>query len=408
MKIRAITLFDNPGSTIEETFIERATQFFEQCRAAFQDAELEVQTIRFASPPFPLFLKELSSREQVDYAVRLESSLTASGYEYISLGPALPEYPASYQLIPDLIQSTNATFCSGVMNGPAGISLPAVRACGQAIHKLAPQNPNGFANLYFAALGNVPPGAPFFPAAYHGGGAPEFAVAVEAADLALSAFKTASSFQEARQRLIGAIEKTADGISQAAGKVEGLTAVVYRGIDFSLAPFPDPTLSIGAALESLGVQRLGQHGSLAGAAFLADCIDRANFPHTGFSGLMLPVMEDTVLAERAAGGSLSVKDLLLYSAVCGTGLDTVPLPGDCTPQEISGLLTDLAALSLRLDKPLTARLMPIPGKKAGEPTDFDFPFFANSRILPLESAELGGLFSGEEFLDIRARARSAD
>jgi uncharacterized protein (UPF0210 family) len=119
-------------------------------------------------------------------------------------------------------------------------------------------------------------------------------------------------------------------------------------------------------------------------------------------------MEDTILAERAAGGSLSVKDLLLYSAVCGTGLDTVPLPGDCTPEEISSLLTDLAALSLRLDKPLTARLMPIPGKKAGEPTDFDFPFFANSRILPLESTGLGGLFSGKEFLDIRARSGSAD
>jgi uncharacterized protein len=408
MKIRAITLFDNPGSTIEEAFIERATQFFEECRAAFQDAGLEVQTIRFASPPFPLFLKELSPLGQIDFAVRLESVLTALGYEYISLGPALPEHPASYQLIPDLIQATNATFCSGVMTGSAGVSLAAVRACGQAIHKLAPQDPNGFANLYFAALGNVPPGAPFFPAAYHSGGRPEFAVAVEAADLALNAFREASTFQDARQRLVDAIEETADEISQAAGKVEESTAAVYQGIDFSLAPFPDPTLSIGAALESLGVPRLGQHGSLAGAAFLADCIDRADFPHTGFSGLMLPVMEDTILAERAAGGSLSVKDLLLYSAVCGTGLDTIPLPGDCTPEEISGLLTDLAALSLRLDKPLTARLMPIPGKQAGEPTDFDFPFFANSRVLRLESTELSGLFSGQEFLDIQARAGRTD
>lgn len=408
MKIRAITLFDSPGSPIKEAFIERATQFFEQCQASFQDADLEVQTIRFASPPFPLFLKELSSPEQIDFAVRLESILTAAGYEYMSLGPALPEYPASYQLIPDLIQATKSTFCSGVMTGSAGVSLPAVRACGQAIAELAPQDPNGFANLYFAALGNVPSGAPFFPAAYHSGGVPEFAVAVEAADLALNAFKTATSFQDARQRLIDAIEKTADEISQAAGKVEGSTAAVYQGIDFSLAPFPDPGLSIGAALENLGVPRLGQHGSLAGAAFLTDCIDRANFPHTGFSGLMLPVMEDMVLAERAAGGSLSVKDLLLYSAVCGTGLDTIPLPGACTPEEISSLLIDLAALSLRLDKPLTARLMPIPGKKAGESTDFDFPFFANSRVLPLESTKLGGLFSGEEFLDIRARAGGAD
>jgi uncharacterized protein (UPF0210 family) len=66
-------------------------------------------------------------------------------------------------------------------------------------------------------------------------------------------------------------------------------------------------------------------------------------------------------------------------------------------------LMDLAALSLRLDKPLTARLMPIPGKSPGDQTEFDFPFFANSRVLPLESTGLKGLFSGNEFLDIKSR-----
>ena len=90
---------------------------------------------------------------------------------------------------------------------------------------------------------------------------------------------------------------------------------------------------------------------------------------SSFSGLMLPVLEDSVLAERAAEGTLTIKDLLLYSAVCGTGLDTVPLAGDINANQISSILMDLAALSLRLDKPLTARLMPIPGKKAGDLTE---------------------------------------
>ena len=100
----------------------------------------------------------------------------------------------------------------------------------------------------------------------------------------------------------------------------------FTGIDYSLAPFPENELSIGGALENLGLKEIGQHGSLAAAAFLADTIDQANIQRTGFSGLMLPVLEDSILAERAAEGTLTVKDLMLYSAVCGTGLDTIPLP----------------------------------------------------------------------------------
>ncbi len=83
-----------------------------------------------------------------------------------------------------------------------GVSLPAVRSCAEVIHRLTPLDPNGFSNLYFAALGNVPAGAPFFPAAYHRDGKPSFAIAVEGADLAVQSFTGAPSFQKARNELI--------------------------------------------------------------------------------------------------------------------------------------------------------------------------------------------------------------
>jgi len=118
---------------------------------------------------------------------------------------------------------------------------------------------------------------------------------------------------------------------------------------------------------------------------------------------MMPVLEDATLAARAAEGTLTLKDLLLYSAVCGTGLDTVPLPGDATPVQLTAALLDLATLAVRLDKPLTARLMPIPGKKAVDPTDFDFAFFANSRVMALDAEPLGGPLAGEGMLDVKPR-----
>ena len=155
----------------------------------------------------------------------------------------------------------------------------------------------------------------------------------------------------------------------------------------------------------MGVPKVGLHGSLAAAAILTDAIDQARFPRAGFSGLMMPVLEDAMLAERAAEGRLTVKDLLLYSAVCGTGLDTVPLPGDVTSGQIAALLLDISALALRLDKPLTARLMPVPGKQAGDMTSFDFDYFANSRVMALKAEPLRKALAGQENIPLNSRFR---
>src|SRR5688572_14898449 len=156
-------------------------------------------------------------------------------------------------------------------------------------------------------------------------------------------------------------------------------------------------------LKKMGIPKIGYHGSLTAAAILTEEVDRADFPHTGFSGFMQPILEDSILARRAAEGTLTIKDVLLYSAVCGTGLDTIPLPGDTTSEQLVPLLLDLCALALRLDKPLTARLMPIPGKRAGDETNFAFAFFAPSRVMALESAKLNSPLNSQEVLRINKR-----
>ena len=139
------------------------------------------------------------------------------------------------------------------------------------------------------------------------------------------------------------------------------------------------------------------------AELLPSAIEAADYLRVGFNGLLLPPLEDATLAKRAAEGVLSVNDLLMYSAVCGTGLDTIPLPGDSSSEQLSAILMDLAALALRLNKPLTARLMPIPGKKAGEKTEFDFDFFANSRVMAIDDELPSGLLARDEDIPIRRR-----
>jgi uncharacterized protein (UPF0210 family) len=283
------------------------------------------------------------------------------------------------------------------------VSLAAIRQCAEVIQHSSGISADGFANLRFAALANVPPGSPFFPAAYHAGGAPSFALATEAADLAVDAFRHAKNLAEAQQNLVHSIEQHASALTNVAHQVEMESGSKFGGIDFSLAPYPTAELSIGTAMEHLQGVEVGMHGSVAAAVILTDAIDQANFQRAGFCGLFLPLLEDATLSKRAAQGTLGITDLLLYSAVCGTGLDTIPLPGDTSIDQLFAILLDLACLSSRLSKPLTARLMPIPGKKAGELTGFDFHYFANSRILPVRATSIQSLRAGEESLTIHKR-----
>ena len=83
----------------------------------------------------------------------------------------------------------------------------------------------------------------------------------------------------------------------------------------------------------------------------------------------------------------------------------MPLPGDTTQEQLGAVLLDLAALAMRLDKPLTARLMPIPGKRAGDPTDFNFAFFANSRVMALEAGPLDLPLGGGEAFTLESRGK---
>ena len=406
MKIRSITYFVHPRWPISELILQKAGIFCRHARDAFTKAGYPVQTVRMATPPFPEYL---TSEDYANATTRIEVMAHSEGFEYVSMGPASTNDLRTYEAIPNLLANSGNLFFSGHLTTPKGeISLKAVRACAEVIVRSAPLEKNGFANLRFAALANVPPWAPFFPAAYHQGKSPAFGLALEAADLAVTAFAEAASLADARSRLVDLIESNAQKLEKVAESLANSYGISFKGLDFTLAPFPTQDISLGFAMEQLGVPAVGLSGSLAAAAFLTDTLDRAAFKRTGFNGLMMPLLEDSTLAQRGAEGLLSVTDLLLYSAVCGTGLDTIPLPGDTTVEQVQAVLLDLAALALRLDKPLTARLMPIPGKQAGDDTGFDFEFFANSKVLALPAQPLTNLLAGDEAISIHPRHQSAD
>lgn len=399
MEIRSITLFTTPDSDLDT-----ATRFFDAASSQFS---VPLQTNRVAFPPFPEWWDE--QYEAYDRAAELIARWQEAGADYLSLGPVQLTHDERWiEWLAEILGQDGALFASAEVADTEGhVDTARCAAVARLIRAASAIEENGFGNLYFTALANCPPGSPFFPVAYHQPAAPPtFALALEAADVALNAIQGAGSLQEARNNLQQAIEVEAGRLQEEAGDLARAHGIQFAGIDFSLAPFPEQPRSLAGALEALGLGHAGGPGSVFAAAFIAEAIDRAQFRRCGFSGLMLPVLEDAVLAQRAAEGHITVNDLLGLAAVCGVGLDTIPLPGHVSEEVLSGILLDVAALAARLRKPLTARLMPLPGLAAGDEVHFDFPYFADSRVMSLPVAGVGGLMARGEhvaFLSLSER-----
>ena len=406
MKIRSITSFYDPGSLKADYTLEVLSTLARECRQTCNANGYEVQTVRLATIPFSLINPDENTDQLIKLTKTMETKAKLNGFDYLSLGPALIAQPESYEVISDLISETNITFFSGfIADQKTGVSIKGIQQCAKIISQNASLEENGFANLRFSALANVKPFGPFFPGSYHQPGQPPaISIAIEGADEVIYAFSNAKNLSEAREILLENLERHANQLGLIFSELLADQKVVLQGFDFSVAPFPVDTCSLGAAMESLGISSLGKHGSLAAAAFLADTLDRGNWARCGFNGLMLPLLEDSRLSQRSIHQTLTIKDLLIYSAVCGTGLDTIPISGSTTREQIEALLLDIAALSSRLNKPLTARLMPIPGKEAGDLTNFDFEFFSNGRVLAIDADALTGYFNDtNEVFKLRPR-----
>jgi uncharacterized protein (UPF0210 family) len=303
----------------------------------------------------------------------------------VSVGPLLRDDnpdPRLPEWIAGLIGATENTSCSvAVASAAGGSQSRAADAAAATIARVARSTPGGEGNFRFAAAASCPPGIPFFPVAYHEG-AEAFALGLESAPLVTAAFTDAGAAAAARARLKTLLDTQLGAVQAIALTVERRENRRYLGIDASPAPGKDA--SIGAAVEALTRAPFGDASTLEACAAVTDALKSLAVRTCGYSGLMLPVLEDPVLARRAAERRFGVAQLLLYSSVCGTGLDVVPLPGEVSVGVLAALIRDVAALSVKLRKPLSARLFPIPGKAAGEAVRFTNPFLTDSVVMAVE------------------------
>ena len=384
-RIRTITAFVRIDSSQYRQQIEEAVTVLRQGKAAFEKGGYEVQTIRITTQPFTQYVGGRSTAEALNFFKSLDEMSKTDSF-LLNIGPltlADASDATKVELLSQVLAQTRAN-ASLVVADEDGVRWSAIRSAAQVIKYVENHSPNGTNNFDFAAVAMVPPNVPFFPASNHNGKGHEFSVGWEAgafvADVLVGANR---DMQAARELLSWKLEEQARAVDAIAKQVEKDSGWSYMGLDPTPAPNMDS--SIGAAIETLIGAKFGSSGTLSAAAIITEAERSISVRRIGYSGLMLPVLEDPVLSERWSEGTFDLDSLLAYSAVCGTGLDAIPLPGDVSQERLGRIIGDMASLAFKWHKPLTARLIPAPGKKAGDRTDFDFGVakFPNTTLKPL-------------------------
>jgi uncharacterized protein (UPF0210 family) len=381
-KIRAVTAFIRLDRAKYESQIQETLKFLRTAKAAFEKSGYEVEGVRITTQPFPEYTQGMSTADALAFFRAYDALAVKEAFD-ASIGPAMTkdsDDPRNADLLAQIIANSKILEGSLSIAGDDGIHWKSIRATAGIIQYLAAHTAHSQGNFNFTAAALVPPNTPFYPASFTGEER-HFAVALQSANVVADVFGSVHSPDEAVSSLRDTLGRYAQEIEATAKQIDAQTGWKYGGIDLSPAPLKE--ISIGGAIEKFYGAPLGSSGTLTAAAIITRALKEIPVTHAGYSGLMLPVLEDSIIAQRWSEGRLTMDSLLSYSAVCGTGLDTIPLPGDISEDQLVRILGDVASLSVKWHKPLSARLLPIAGKKAGEITELDDPFLVNAKIQPL-------------------------
>jgi uncharacterized protein (UPF0210 family) len=383
-KIRTVTAFIRLDRQSYRSQVEKALIFLRAAKAEFIKAGYDVETIRITTQPFPEYTRGLTPAQAL--AFFHEYDALAQKEEFTpDIGPAMVhdnDDPAQADLLAQIIATTQSINGFMVVADDSGIHWKAIRAAARINKYLEENTTHSEGNFRFASGAFPPAVAPFYPVSYTSGSGHDFAVGMESANIAQQVFSAGNrDFTEAGERLTAALDREARKVEEVARRAEAQTSWKYQGID--LTPVPLKEISIGAAIESLIQNQIGSPGSLSAAYSITSAVRRVSVKQAGYSGLMLPVLEDSILAKRWEAGTITRDSLMSYSSVCSTGLDAIPLPGDIGQKEVENIIADMASLAVKWHKPLSARLLPVAGKHAGDMTEFGSPYLVNIRIQKL-------------------------
>jgi hypothetical protein len=397
---------------LRDKIVSRARRLVEVCDRVGGKYGIPVTNKRLAISPASGFLAAHGKAAAIQAARTLDEAAEACGVDLVGGYTALVHKGISagdevvMESLPEVLSQTKRVCASvNVASRKAGINMDAVGRMGHIIRQIAAAtaDQNGFGCAKLVVFANIPEDNPFMAGAYVGSGEPEATVniGVSGPGVVCSALKRRIQQAAGGRLTLGdlaeEIKITSFRVTRV-GELIGREVAVGLGVEFgivdlSLAPTPKVGDSIGEILQALGIANIGAPGSTAALAMLNDAVKKggafASSSVGGLSGAFIPVSEDAALAAAVAAGQLTLEKLEAMTSVCSVGLDMVAIPGDTPAETIAAIIADEMAIGVINNKTTAVRLIPVPGRKAGEVVEF------------------GGLFGCMPILEVRNSGASA-
>jgi len=405
MKIRSITLGVKWGEGSDGAIKDDIESFFVQANDMFADQGLSPRTQRITLSPFVITGSDngqawLSSIERVSaFCKEIGIRWFCVPFNVFKQDTAVVNAVAV-----DVARQYKNAFINYIVTEDRCLDRKAIFGASIFVRAVSRLSDNGFDNFRCGVSFNCKPNGAFFPFTYHAGES-GFSIALELASLCVEVIRsnTGKTLEEIRNKILAELLPVVKRVDEVSLKIEKTTGMKYYGTDASLAPHPEhPDNSVAYLVELLGVNCFGSSGTAFVTSFLTNIIESlvkvSGIRSSGFNGVMYSPLEDPRLGVvNSEEESLSIDSLLAFSTMCGCGIDMVPVRGDISVEEAASIMLDIAAVAIRLNKPLGVRLLPIPGKSSGEFTDFDHDFLQNTRIIDIRGrACVSRLFDAKE------------
>ncbi len=383
-KVRAITGFVRLDQDKYEQQVADALAVLRKVKAEFAAQGYENESLRLTTQPLGELIAGLTEDQALDFLGKFDQLSVKENFTP-NVGPAMlhdSDNEAAMHVLERALSKFPNIEASSIIADEAGIHWKTIHRTAELVRYVSEHSPHSQGTFNFTATAMLKPYSPFYPGSYHLGAGKQFAIGFEGANVVRDVFARDKGNAEAATADLTAALTVHAAVADSVGrKVAAETGWSYLGVDPTPAPLGE--VSIAAAIEAYTGAKFGSSGTLTAARIITAAVKAVPQKQTGYSGLMVPVMEDKLLAQRWAESTYNIDSLLAYSAVCGTGLDTVPLPGDVSLEQMERIFGDVASLAVKWNKPLSARLQPVPGKKPGDRTEFEDPYLFNTTIHPL-------------------------
>lgn len=332
-------------------------------------------------------LAGISKGNPIKYAHTLEKAAQTIGVNFIGGYSALVQKGFSagdFELINSIPEALAETehLCSSVNIGStkAGINMDAVALMGKIVKSAAEltKEKNCIGAGKLVVFCNAPEDNPFMAGAFHGISEPDCVINVGVSGPGVVRSAVSKHPEYSISEIAELIKKTAFKVTRM-GQLVGVEASKRLGfpfgiVDLSLAPTPAVGDSVAHILEEIGLEQCGGAGTTACLAMLNDAVKKggvmASSSVGGLSGAFIPVSEDAGMINAARSGALTIEKLEAMTSVCSVGLDMIVIPGDTTPEVISAIIADEAAIGMINGKTTAVRVIPAIDKKVGDELKF--------------------------------------